>query len=346
VDVDELTLEDGDSAAAAAQVGDPATLLALSKMEARRTSADARAVLNLVKQVSLNVEPTRTGTTEGGLSYSLWKKVVDGKNTSLLVIKVAEERYRYILAGREGTSGPFTKLLTGVFVKRGEKKGAGRFHLSLTNVNGLYGRPDRVGNVHFFFANFRDDIKARRVVNRGVRPASDSNAPPRNYSMDVVLKPGVAGRLRTAVVGDISPEQGREAMGLRVLWRHSNPDAGVLGGGRADGVLAHVSPPPRSVMGHFHECWDHMGLRTAYADTFPGNDTGNPDAGVEANPNEGDTTACFGYAQESIPEDSAGDDAADPDPEMDAVLAEGDADDVTAVDAEADPTVTEPSLLE
>ena len=346
VNVDELTLEDDDNAAGAAQVGDPARLLALSKQEARRASGDARAVFSMIRDVTQNVSPTRTGTTQAGLAYALWKKEAGGKTTSLVVIKVTENRFRYILAGREGTSGTFTRVLTGIFVKRGENKGAGRFHLDLTNSNELYDRPDRVGKVHFFFANFRDDVKVRRVVNRGVRPASDLTAPPRNYSMDVVFKPGRGGRVRTAVLGDIAPVPGVEAMGLRVLWRHANPDAGVLGGGRADGLLSHVLPAPRAVIGSFHECWDAEGLRTAYADTFPGNDTANPDAGIEADPNEGDTTNCFDFPEDSVPESATSDDAADTDPELDAVLAEGGGDDVTEADADVDPTVTEPALLE
>jgi hypothetical protein len=87
-------------------------------------------------------------------------------------------------------------------------------------------------------------------------------------------------------VGDLVPKlAGDEALALRMRWTPGQ-------GGRADAVL--VSPQNNARV-KIHECWDEDGKRTAYQNDTAFDDGDNPDVG--------DVSSCWGYAQEQAPDE-------------------------------------------
>ena len=157
------------------------------------------------------------------------------------------------------------------------------------------------------------------MVYRNVKPLDGSKAAV-NYGVDLLHKDGVGGRIRVVGIDDIVPESpGTELAAIRVFWKTGT-------GGRADAIIARIKPLPIKLLGRFHECWNAKGLRTAYADTVAGNDKDNP--------NEGDVTACFGLESSDVPESAAALNGADPDPEVDALLQEAEADEIDATAAD------------
>jgi len=83
----------------------------------------------------------------------------------------------------------------------------------------------------------------------------------------------------------------------------------------------------KKLLGKGIEFWDKDGLRTAYKDDNPNNDAMNPD--------EGDLTMCAGFADEAPPDSgSVSESGLDADPELDALLQESGAMDISEADAD------------
>lgn len=317
VDLGDLIAKDTDAAAAAAQVGDPATLLAEAKKQGDLARGDVAAVFDFVRKAAEG-EPTTKGATPR--PHAVWEKNVEGVDVRLTVVRVLRERVRYLLEGK-GADGNYVPLLTGIFLKKGPKSGGGRFHVDLSAVSDLYGAPNADGSMHFLFANHRGDLRGRRILYRNVTRRDEPSLPAANFAADLVRLVGKGGRFRSAGVGDLVPElPGNEVFALRAAWVR-----GV--GGRGDAAMASLADPNNPApLGKAHECWDKDGLRTAYADDVADNDAENP--------NEGDTAMCHGLAQEDVPEELAAPSGGDVDPELDALLDEVGALDVSEADAE------------
>jgi len=324
VDVDELTIE-GSDAASPIKVGDPAALLGLAKVEGKQSIATVKAVLAHIKDIAKGKDPVRSGKTAAGQDFGVWEAKKGTATVKLVIIRMTEKRLRYLLFAKKDDTSAFKALMTGVFVKWAPNAGAGRFHLSLTNTSDTMPGLDVDGSIHFYFATHKADLKGRRLVYKNVIKRNDKDGVPANFAMDVLHKVGVGGRIRTFAIGDIQTKlDGIELFAMRVLWKNGL-------GGRADGVLAHVKPLPVAVLAHVHECWDKDGKRTAYKDDVTLNDKDDPD--------EGDVTKCVELAQEEVPDGSAKPDGTDPDPELDALLNEGEA---TAIDEAAASEAVDP----
>ena len=317
VDLGDLITQDQDAAAAAEVVGDPAALLGEGQRQGEKARADVAAVLNFVKQLAAD-GPVKKGAKPDGKAFALWKKQISGKDVSLLLLRVEPGRFKYLVA-LDNANGTHTPLLTGVFLKKGPGTGGGRFHVNLTNVSDAFGTPNADGSIHFWFANHTGDKRGRRIAYRNVVRRDDPAKQAVSYGADLVRLVGVGGRFRSVGVGDfITSLPGSEAMGLRILWKAGD-------GGR--GSAAVVSLATKQLLGTAHECWDADGLRTAYKDDNPNNDMTNPDAG--------DLTMCSGFADEPPPD--TGDVSAsgmDADPELDALLQESGAMDISEADAD------------
>jgi hypothetical protein len=132
---------------------------------------------------------------------------------------------------------------------------------------------------------------------------------------------GVGGRFRSRGIVDALPSlPGNELFGLRAVWKTGE-------GGRGDAAMASLQDPSSPMpLGKAHECWDADGLRTAYMDTYAGNDLEDP--------NEGDATSCFGFAEEDVPDSAARPDGTDADPELDELLTESGSAGIDEADAD------------
>ncbi|MBM4344719.1 MAG: hypothetical protein FJ100_15240 [Deltaproteobacteria bacterium] len=306
------------SGSGAAKVGDPATLLKVARDAVDKSRSHVKAVADLIKEIAANKKPTATGTTiVGKLPYGKWTGTKNGVDLTLWVIRTAENRLRYVLYGKKG-SDPAKALLTGVFIKKAPRVGGGRLHVSLTNTTALFGAPGKTGSMHVWFANHKSDAKGRRIAYFNVKDVADPQGVAANYAADAIYRPGAGGRLRQIYVADIDPkQQGLELFALRVLWK-------IGTGGRADAIYANVTAQKTTKLADAHECWGADGNRTAYSS--------NP-----ADPNnakEGDTSSCFAFAQETVPETVATTSGADPDPELDTMLADSGAAGIDSADAD------------
>jgi predicted small lipoprotein YifL len=317
VNVDDILLDDAADAAAAAQVGDPATLLGAAQEAGTTIRGHMRDVFDMIKNIT-DTEPAETGRTErGDRPYALWTGTHEDIDFRFGVVRTGPARVRYLMQAKQTDAEEFRNILTGVFVKRAPHRGGGRLHINLSAASDVRGA-DIDGSVHVVFANGRDDKQGRRIAYLGLRDRNDPDATPQAFGADLIRKVGEGGRFRTLHVADMNPDiPGFEAIGLRVLWKTGQ-------GGRADAVVARVAPRPVVILGHAHECFDGDGLRTGYADTFPGND--------EVDPNEGEVTDCLGFAQEDVP-DNAAESGNDADPELDDLLAEDGALDIDEEEA-------------
>ena len=317
VDFDQILLDDAADAAAAAQVGDPATLLGAAQEAHTTIRGHMTDVFGFIKRV-VESDPAETGLTAEDRPYALWTGSRDGVDLRFAVVRVNERRVRYLLQAKRSDGEEFKNLLTGIFVRRGEQRGGGRLHMNLGNISDVRGG-DTDGSLQVAFANGRDDKQGRRVVYRNLTNRNDPNAEPQSFGADLIRIVGEGGRFRTLHLGNLLEDvPGLEALGLRVLWKADQ-------GGRADAVIARIAPRPVVVLGHAHECFDAEGLRTGYADTFEDNDA--------IDPNEGDVRNCLGFAEEEVP-DAAVDNGFDEDPELDELLEEDGANEVSEDDAE------------
>lgn len=314
-----IDADNSDGTAVAAQLGEPATLRQAAIDQAEKVRGDVASVLRFLRE-NTDGEPTLAGQTEDGRSFGVWEKDVDGVTVRVLAIRVTEDRVRIIVAAKnaEGLERP---LFTGVFVKKGEGTGGGRFHISLTNVSDLFSEPGQGhdGSVHFVFANHREDLRGRRVAYLNVDDRSTAETETATFGADLVRIVGVGGRFRSIYAAELIPElAGLEALGMRTVWRAGE-------GGRADVIVATQDGGGR-VIGHAHECWDVEGLRTAYADTMPDNDAETP--------NEGDVTSCHDLAQDDGDEGTVTGGGTDSDEELDQLLDESGANDITEDEAD------------
>lgn len=317
VDLGDLITQDKDAAAAAEVIGDPASLLKEAKRQGENARMDVAAVLDFIKQLTADA-PASKGARADGKAFALWKKQIAGKDCSLLLVRMEPGRFRYLVAA-DKADGTRTPLLTGIFVKKGPHTGGGRFHVNLTNVSDTFNAPGADGAVHFWFANHKGDLRGRRIAYSNVVRRDDPDMRKLNYGADLVRLVGVGGRFRSVGIGDfLTTVPGAEAVGLRVLWKAGE-------GGR--GAAAVASLGTKMLLGTAHECWDKAGLRTAYEDDNPNNDA--------TNPNEGDLTMCAGFAKEPPPDSGAvNESGVDNDPELDALLQESGAMDISAADAD------------
>ncbi|HRI63603.1 MAG TPA: hypothetical protein PK156_05180 [Polyangium sp.] len=316
VDLGDLIIQDNDATAAATVIGEPATLLAEGQRQGEKARADVAAVLGFVRQLATG-GPTRKGTRADGKAFAFWNKQIVGKSVSLLLLRVEDRRLRYLVV-LDNADGTHTPLMTGIFVKKGPGTGGGRFHVNLTNVSNAFGAPNADGEIHFWFANHTGDKRGRRIVYRNVVRRDDAEKRVRNYGADLVRLVNVGGRFRSISIDDfVGTPQGNEAMGMRMLWK-----AGV--GGR--GSAAVVSLGTKQLLGTAHECWDANGLRSAYKDDDPSNGMTDPD--------EGEVTMCAGFADEPPPDTgNVSENGMDADPELDALLQESGAMDISESDA-------------
>lgn len=316
VDVTDLLVAEN-SGSGAIDVGDPAELLGAARKESIEAVARLRSVLQRLKDAAGDREPGKRALING-LPYGVWDASKDGIDLSLFATVVAPDRIRYLLLGKKtGDSAASKPLLTGVFVKKSPRKGGGRLHLNLTNISDL-GGGGADGVIWIWWSNAKDKQVARRVLYRNVKDRAGSYLSVRNYGMDYLRQEGVGGRFRTMVVGDLAPKvPGDETLAVRVLWNSSQ-------GGRGDAVLfgSQGNPALRS-----NECWDKDGNRTAHKDDIAANDADNPDAG--------DTSSCWGFAQDQAP-DSPYPDSYDADPVVADELTAAGATDVTEADASYD----------
>jgi hypothetical protein len=322
VDVDDLLVVEDDGAGAI-KVGEAAWLLGEARKRAREDVQAIKAALGALKVAAQSKQPSKSARL-GNRTWAMWEFSKDGHNYRLHVSRLAERRLRYTLTGQAGGKGAFKTVLTGVFRQGAAKRrGGGRLHIWLDNLAAV-GGPAAQGQIHLWFANHKETARGRRVVYRNVK-WQGSDGPAWNYGADYIHKFGVGGRYRTVLVGDIdSKRPGVEALALRVLW-------GLGKGGRVDAIYGHLTPPPAKKVATMHECWDAAGLRTAYKDDVAGNDADQPDAGdVES------ATLCGGFAKDVPPDGAADAGAADPDPELDALLAEAEADDIGEAEAAAE----------
>lgn len=284
VNVDDLLVED--SGAGATKLGDPAVWLGAARQEIKQANAYARAALGPVAALA-STEPTRRGTLPSGEPYALWRADREGVTYSLMVARVGENRLRYLLLGAKGTDRK--PLLTGLFLKRGEKRGAGRLHLDLGNLNALTGAPAATGRLHLMFANSGEG-RARRFRYREVKPAQLGQEDAINYGVDALHRPGKGGLLRAYAIGDLGSRiadladlDGVQIAAFRARWTPQ--------GGRASAAVFDLEAGASTRLGEAHECWDGGGLRAAYQ-SFTGNE------------NEGDVTvdaSCGGFAREDAP---------------------------------------------
>jgi hypothetical protein len=315
-DLGDLVTADTDKAAAAEQIGDPATLLAEGRAQAGKVRDDVAAVFNFLKEAAAG-EPTLKGKDKLGQPYGIWSKTIQNVDVKLYAVRTTKDRLRYLVTGK-GADGTAKPLLTGIFIKTGAHAGGGRFHVNLTNASDLFGAPNADGSMHFWFANHKADKRGRRVAYVHVKDRKDPNKPEANYGADLVRIVGVGGRFRAVGIGDILPNvPGLEAFAGRIQWKAGE-------GGRGAAVIASLADPAKPVvLGKAQECWDKDGLRTAYKSTPA--DPNNPDGG--------DLTMCAGLQQEDTPDNAASPSGVDNDPELDALLSDVGASDISEADA-------------
>jgi hypothetical protein len=318
VDLGDLIQQAPDAAAAAEMVGEPATILAEGKRQAEIARTDVAAAFSFIKQAAEGA-PTTKGVTPAGRAWARWVKDISGTEIRFSAVRTSEDRLRYLVQGK-AADGSYKALLTGIFVKKAKKRGGGRFHVNLSNMSDLYQVPGADGTVRFEFANHKDEIRGRRIAYLNVTRRADPMAPAANFGADLVRITGQGGRFRSVGVGDLIKELvGNEVFALRVQWKRDE-------GGRGAAAMASlVNPQSPVLLGTAHECWDAEGLRTAYMDDYAANDT--------TNPNENDVGMCAGFAKENVPKDSASLSGSDPDPELDGLLDDSGASDITEAEA-------------
>lgn len=316
VDPDDLLLVE-DDASGAIKKGDAAWVLIEARKRAKGDVELIKSALHSLKIAATSAEPTKKLKLNKA-SYAMWQGEKDGHVFRLHVFRIDGKRLRYTMTAQAGGKGAFKPLFTGIFVKKGDRKGGGRLHIDLDNCAAVGGAA-ATGKIHVWFANHQDAKIGRRIVYRNVK-LKDADGPAWNYGADYIHKFGVGGRYRTVLIGDIDPKlPGIELLALRLRWS--------LGlGGRADGVYAHVAPPPVKKLATLHECWDAKGLRSAYKDDYAGNDAENPD--------EGDVSKCSDFAMETPPDTVADVSGSDADPELDALLTEAEAAGIAEADAD------------
>ena len=321
-DLGDLIQPDGDAAAAAAQVGDPATLLAMAIDQAEHVRGDVFGILKFLHDAT-DRDPDAHGKNVLDQPFGRWDVTADNGNAvHVIAIRTAEDRVRIIVQG-ENADGLSLPLLTGVFVKKGPRVGGGKFHLSFTNYSDLFAAPGQGadGSIHFLFANNRADLRGRRVLYLNVDDRATPAADPKSFAADLVRLPGVGGRFRSIYAADMNAQfDGLEAVGLRTAWL-----AGV--GGRTDVVIA-TQAGGGQVLAVASECYDAGGLRTAYKDTIPDNDAVDPDAG--------DVNNCHDIQSEPADQGTVQTGGQDDDTDLDAALTDGGADDVTDDEAADD----------
>lgn len=304
INIEDLLVED--TGAGATKKGDPAIWLETARQESKRANGYVRGVLGRLTEMASATAPTRQGKLPSGDPFAVWQVEKDGVTFVLVVAKTGENRVRYYYEGRQGTDRK--PLMTGVFIKRAAKRGAGRLHLDLTNMNALTGAPDATGRLHLWFAN-AGDARARRVRYREVKPKNVGVEGAANHGLDLIHKPGKGGLIRAYSIGDLGSRipdladlDGVQLAAFRVRW---TPE-----GGRAGGAIFDVTKDGLVKLGDTHECWTGGGLRAAYK-SFTGKE------------NEGDTvekTACGGFDEEAPPATVTADGVADA--EADTELAE------------------------
>ncbi len=316
VNTDDLVVAES-SGAGAAKLGDPATLLSVAQKSVDSSRAHIKAVVDLIKEIAADKKPALTGqTVVGKQPFGKWTGSKAGVDLTLWVIRTAENRLRYVLTGKKGADTKI--LLTGVFIKKAPRLGGGRLHVSLTNVSALFGAPTKTGSMHLWFANHKADIKGRRLAYLNVRDANDPNDVPRNFAIDAIHKAGAGGRLRTIAVDDFDPKRpGRELFAMRMIWKNG-------AGGRADAIYAGVKPTGADKIIEAHECWGGDGKRTAFSSSPV-----DPN-----NAKEGDTSKCFEFGEDKVPDTAASADGKDPDPELDALLLDAGAAGIDQADAD------------
>jgi len=315
VNVDDLLVED--TGAGATKVGDPAVWLETARQEGKQAYGFARAVLGKMSEFAQATAPTRQGTLPTGAPFAVWKADKDGVTYVMTVARPADNRVRYYLEGRKGADRK--PLLTGVFIKRASKRGVGRLHMNLGNMNELTGAPAATGNLHLWFSN-AGDARARRFRYREVHPKNLGQDAAINYGLDAIHWPGKGGLLRSYAVGDLGSRipdladlKGVQLAALRARW---TPE-----GGRAGVAVFNVTKDGLTKLGDAHECWEGGGLRKAYK-SFTNKET------------DGDTVQavnCGGVEEQPPPAEAPADGIADA--EADAEL--GDALGITEDDAGA-----------
>lgn len=317
VSVSELLVLD-DTGTGALKIGDGAELLAEAQQASKQAVERIRSAAHHLEEMAASKEPDRTGTTLGQ-PWSVWTASKDGADYRLFVLRIKDTRVRYYLSGKKSADADYKPLLTGVFLKKEARRGGGRIHINLTNVSDVEGGPNADGQMQVWFANFRNDTVARRVLYRKLVSRSDPEKNAYNYGSDYLRHPGVGGRFRALAVGDLAPAiPGNEGLALRAVWRTGE-------GGRADGLLIGLGQVPK-VLGHFSECWDKGGLRTAFKNI---DGPENPD-----NPSEGDVSSCAGIAQDTVPDSLGRLENTDVDPDVDAELTESGAASIDEKDAD------------
>ena len=315
-----MLVSESDDSTGAGQLGQPAELLTLARMELKRAGDVPNAVLRYLAEARTKAQasaPVRSGRAKFGPKYAVWEFSKDGVDVRLSAVRINERRIRYMLSLRRDAAS-YVPVLTGIFVKSAERQG-GRFHLDLSRATQAMGIADGYsGSVHFSFASRGDEALFRRVIYRNVRFGLEpAEVPARNYGVDLVRKFGVGGRARFVGIGDyVSASAGQEIAAMRVLWKTG-------AGGRADAVIA---PLAGGAASHISECWDKEGLRTGYADDITGNEA--------TNKNEGEVTQCVQFARDVPPDATASASADDADPDVSAALAEAGAD-ISEADANA-----------
>jgi hypothetical protein len=319
-DLTDLTQADADGSAAAAQVGDPATLLAAAEKEGEQVRGDVGGVLKFIKEATSRA-PDAHGENVQGQQFARWD-ITDpstGNKVHIIAIRTAPDRVRLVIQGENG-DGLSLPLLTGVFVKKAPHVGGGRFHLSFDNISSLFSPAGtgHTGSLHFLFANARPDLHGRRVLYVNVDDIANPSGP-KNFAADLVRLVGVGGRFRSIYAADFVPQvPGDEALGMRVAWKDGL-------GGRADVVIASLAQ--QKVLAVAHECWDNGGLRTAYKQVPQSAD--DPDAG--------DVSNCSDLADATIDQAAVQQNGAqDSDPDLDNALDSDGANSVSDADASDD----------
>lgn len=319
VNVDDLLVEDTGSGAT--KVGDPAVWLDLVRQETKRGNAWVKVALGRIGELA-STTPVRTGKTPSGEPFSIWRADKDGVTYTLMVARTAENRLRYFLQGSKG--GERKPLLTGVFIKRASKRGVGRLHVDLTNLNALAGVPDATGKVHFWFSN-GGEARARRLRYREVKPKDLGVEGAINFGVDAIHRPGKGGVLKSYAIGDLGKRipdlsnlMGVQLAAFRARW---TPE-----GGRLSAAVFDVQKMGGlTKLGDVHECWDGGGIRKAYKSW-----TGKEDEGDTV-----DKVACGNLEQDTPPAEAPAEGA--PEAEVDAELVEATSISETESSVELDP---------
>ncbi|HEY4220883.1 MAG TPA: hypothetical protein VGO62_06060 [Myxococcota bacterium] len=329
-DLSDLINKDDGGAAAAGQVGEPATLLAMAQDQGETVRSNVASVLQFVHDATAN-DPTVQGKNVLNQPFARWDIHGDlGLSLHVFAIRTEPDRVRIIVQGeKDALSLP---LMTGVFVKKAPRVGGGRFDLSFTNISQIFDAPGQGtdGSLHFLFANVRPDLHGRRVAYIDVIDHAKGQTEPQSFVADLVRLVGVGGRFRSIYAADIAPQlPGFEAVGMRVAWLKGL-------GGRADAVIA-TQANGGQILAISHECWDNDGLRTAYQDSVAGNDSD-----ANAGPDSGDVAHCNNLDDSTVDSAAVQNNTTDTDPDLDSALDDAGATGVTDDEA-SDASVPDPA---